>query len=125
MKTTPYAMKYYRGKGWEVDVVERWIPAQWGKSGKGGFRKDLFGFGDLLMYNAVLKQTAIVQVTDGSNSASRRNKILQERRAIEWLACGNKIFLCLTIRRIVKTKTKNAKQPTRRAYEIRDIEIVV
>lgn len=120
MRTTQAATKYYRDRKWEVELVERYI-----KTPTGGFRKDLFGFGDLLMYNSTLKQTAIVQVTDGTNAASRRNKILAERRAIEWLACGNKIFLCLIMARIIKTKTKNAKKPTRKAYEVREIEIMI
>lgn len=120
MTPTAAALKYYRDRGWEVEVVEKWI-----KTPTGGFRKDLFGFADLLAFHAGLKQTAAIQCTDGSHGADRRNKILQERKAVEWLACGNKIFLCLRVVHIVRTKSGKNKGKSRKAYEIRDIEIMI
>lgn len=111
------AKKFYREKGWEIEDVERRI--------KPHITKDAFGFGDLLMYNVALKQTALAQVTDGSHGANRKNKILQEKRAVGWLACGNKIFLCLLITRIHTVLTGKNKGEKRKTYEIRDQEIMI
>lgn len=120
MTPTQAALKFYRDKGWVVEVVEKFV-----RSKGGGFRKDLFGFADLLAYNTQLRQTAAIQCTDGTNAAARRNKILTEKKAVEWLACGNKIFLCLRVAHIVRVKTGKNKGAARKAYEVRDIDIVI
>lgn len=109
------ALKFYRDRGWEVDIVERRATKF--------VTKDCFGFGDLLIYHAALKQTALVQVTDGSHGADRKHKILGERRAAEWLRCGNKIFLCLLITKLHTLKTGKYKGEKRKVYEVRDQEI--
>ena len=110
MTPTQAALKYFRDNGWEIDIGERFI-----KTPKGGFKKDLFGFGDLIAYHTGKKETALIQVTDETHMANRRNKILEERRAAEWLHCGNKIFLCLLYTTIHKTKKgKNPGKPRKR-----------
>ena len=111
------ATKYYRDLGWEVDTVERRLVKF--------VTKDCFGFGDLLIYNVALKQTALVQVTDGSHGANRKNKILAEKRAVGWLACGNKIFLCLLMTRISTVKHGKNKGEKRKSYEVVSNEIVI
>ncbi len=119
MKPTPTnaAKKFYREKGWEIEDVERRVTKI--------LTRDAFGFGDLLMYHAGLKQTALVQVTDGSHGANRKNKILQEKRAAGWLACGNKIFLCLLMTRIHTVLTGKNRGEKRKTYEVRHTEIVI
>ena len=111
------AKKFYREKGWEIEDVERRI--------KPHITKDAFGFGDLLMYNVALKQTALVQVTDGSHGANRKNKILSERRAAEWLACGNKIFLCLLVTKIHTVQTGKNRGEKRKSFEVRHVNIMI
>ena len=115
--TTSAAKKFYREQGWEIEDVERRITKI--------VTKDAFVFGDLLMYNVALKQTALVQVTDGSHGANRKNKILSERRAAEWLACGNKIFLALLITKIQTVKTGKNKGQKRKSFEVRHVDIVI
>lgn len=119
MKPSPTAAatKFYREKGWEIEVVERRVRSY--------ITRDAFGFGDLLMYHTGLKQTALVQVTDGSHGAHRKNKILSERRAAEWLACGNKIFLCLLITKIHTVRTGKNKGEKRRIFEVRHVNISI
>lgn len=115
--TTTAAKKFYRERGWEIEDVERRITKI--------VTRDAFGFGDLLMYNVSLKQTALVQVTDGSHGANRKNKILSERRAAEWLACGNKIFLALLITKIHTVKTGKNRGEKRKSYEVRHVDIMI
>lgn len=119
MKQSPTAAakKFYRDKGWEIEVVERRIRSY--------ITKDAFGFGDLLMYHTGLKQTALVQVTDGSHGANRKGKILSERRAAGWLACGNKIFLCLLITKIHTVQNGKNKGEKRKMYEVRHVDICI
>ncbi len=117
MSPTLAAKKFYREQGWEIEDVERRITKI--------VTKDCFGFGDLLMYHTGLKQTALVQVTDGSHGANRKNKILAERRAAEWLACGNKIFLALLVTKIHTVETGKNKGEKRKEFEVRHVDIVI
>lgn len=59
--------------GWSVGIVERWLSF----GGKGGIRKDLFEVGDLvaLYVGDYYRGIWLLQVTSGSNHASRANKI--------------------------------------------------
>jgi hypothetical protein len=63
---TQLTLKLLREEGWNVEVVERWIPGA-------NIRKDLFGFIDLV----ALKdgQTLGVQATTYSNISARVTKI--------------------------------------------------
>ncbi len=115
--TTSAAKKFYREKGWEIEDVERRITKF--------LTRDAFGFGDLLMYHTGLRQTALVQVTDGSHGANRKEKILSERRAAEWLRCGNKIFLCLLVTKIHTVLTGKNKGEKRKSFEVRHVDIVI
>ena len=113
MTPTQSVLKHYRQQGFTAEVVEKWIPVSetihpepgkrnWGKGG--GFRKDLFGFGDILIMNSGKKITALVQACTRGDMANRKNKILTEKKAVEWLACGNKIYLCGLAKREHKGK---------------------
>jgi len=58
-----------------VDDVERWIPGA-------RIRRDLFGFADLIAFNAT--DVLLVQVTTGSNTRAREKKILASEHARAW-----------------------------------------
>ncbi len=114
MTPTESVLKHYRQQGFTAEVVEKWIPVaatigppkpgkkHWGKGG--GFRKDLFGFGDILLMHSGKKVTALVQACVRGDMSNRRNKILAEKKSVEWLACGNKIYLCGLAKRQHKGK---------------------
>lgn len=76
---TQRALQFCRDHGLTAQVVERWNP-------HAKVRQDLFGIIDLV----VLVGSSIlgVQVTSGSNHASRETKAEQEPRLREWLRCG-------------------------------------
>ncbi len=113
-------MAHYRKKGWEIALGQRHV-----KTPIGPRSFDLFGFGDLLMYNVSLRQTALVQVTSGQHGAERRNKILANRHAAEWLRCGNKIYLCLLVKRQHTLKTGPYKGKKKESYEVVEQDIVI
>ncbi len=115
------ALKHYRDRGWECYITEKRVGFKRGKN----ITQDAYGFGDILAYNVTLKQTALIQTTDVSNGATRKNKILQEKKAVGWLACGNKIFLALLVTKLVPTTSKKAKAPMKKTYEVREQEIVI
>src|SRR3990167_10641896 len=90
---TTRSIEWLQAHGWHVDVVERRI-THW-------LTKDAFGFGDLLAFRgdtgshtgSIPPAIALVQVTDGSNMAKRRTKILAESRARLWCRAGGRILL--------------------------------
>jgi hypothetical protein len=76
-----------------VDICERWIPNP--KHPGGGFRKDMFGFIDLI---ALDRDHGIIAIQScGQSFAEHLRKIIagDECRplAIEWLLCDGKIEL--------------------------------
>jgi len=112
MTPTESVLKHYRLQGFTCEVVEKWIPAP------KPFRKDLFGFGDILIMNSARKITALVQACTRGDMTKRRNKILSEKKSVEWLACGNKIYLC----GLAKRKPRGSK---RIRYELVEEEIKI
>jgi hypothetical protein len=79
---TSRTLEALRKQGYEVAVVEKWIPQT-------RRRLDAFGFIDLIALGEGI--TIGVQATSASNVASRVTKILEEPRHKAWLAAGNKI----------------------------------
>lgn len=77
--TTKYtwALKYYIDDGWEMEVVERWIPT---KPKPQTF--DMYGFGDLYGFRG--RDHLIVQVTDAQHEPEHLRAILAEPRAEKW-----------------------------------------
>ncbi len=109
MTPTQRSLNKLRKEGWEVCIVEKWIP-------QAKRRVDAFGFGDILGYNTFdiffckpgegypvgnldevkhIKRpiTALFQTTSGANFAARKKKILENPKAKGWLECGNGICL--------------------------------
>lgn len=67
MTPTQRSLKLLRDDGWTAEIVERWNPHS-------RTRHDLFGFVDLIAVKAGHKPL-LVQVTSGSNTAARIQKI--------------------------------------------------
>lgn len=102
MTPTARSLALCRELGWQVEVVERWVHFGPRRSVDGqdeprtgkvsGIRKDVWGFGDLLV---LIPGTGItlVQATSGANHASRETKIVTEclEKALRWLQQGGKV----------------------------------
>ena len=84
MTPTQRSLRYLRDLGYTCEVVERW-------NYHTGRRHDLLGFGDLLAIKPGV--IMLVQVTSGSNTASRIEKITGEcaDKAAAWLRAGGEI----------------------------------
>lgn len=68
---TRLSLEYLRGHGYDVDVVERWVPGMAGRQ----VRRDLFGILDLVALRG--DETLGVQVTTKHNLGSRARKIAE------------------------------------------------
>lgn len=77
MTPTQRSLEWCRKQGGLVAVVERWNP-------HARIRQDLFGFADILWVKG--DTTTLIQTTTTANMAARIQKILNEPRALEWLA---------------------------------------
>jgi hypothetical protein len=88
------ATKYLKEKlGYRVDKVERYLPYHGNEQDKrGGFRRDMFMFADLI---AMRKGVGIVavQVTGQTGHSAHKRKILNTEDARYWLECGGRIAL--------------------------------
>lgn len=80
MSATQRSKALLEKAGWTVAIVERWNP-------HARIRQDLYGFADLLAMKPG-RTPLLVQVTSGSNVASRLQKIREEPRAAIALASG-------------------------------------
>ncbi len=76
-KLTPTTLSLRKlvNSGWTVDICERQI---------GNFKKDLFGFADLIAFAG--NRIILIQATDYSNSSARVRKIHGKTEARLWLA---------------------------------------
>jgi hypothetical protein len=106
---TQRSLAKLRKEGWTACVVEQHIrpPNTKGKKPEAdfGFKRDAFGFGDILACNSFilsdedgvqvlrLNSIALVQTTTGANLAARITKILAEPRAKVWLVAGGRIIV--------------------------------
>jgi len=88
---TQRTLKELRRQGCMCAIAERWIPNP--KHPGGGFRKDLFGFIDVL---ALTPRGRILAVQScGSSFSEHRRKLFGECRDVvaEWLNCGGLVEL--------------------------------
>jgi len=112
MSPTQAALAHFRREGFEPYVTEKFIkiPPKEGGGRKGkfkfGFRKDAYGFGDILVYHEAKKITALIQACTRSDMANRRAKILINPKASGWVRAGNKIYLSA----LAKRKTRGSKR---------------
>ena len=88
MSPTARSLAHHRALGHEADVVERFIRIPKGRA----FRRDLFGFADLLVLDGQPGSLA-VQACITSDQSTRLAKIAVELRAAKWLAAGNRIVV--------------------------------
>lgn len=79
---------YWKKLGYHVGLVERSIKGQ-----NGPFKQDLFGFCDYVLVHPEKSGTVFLQVTSGTNHASRLKKILECQAAIDVLKAGNRVVL--------------------------------
>jgi hypothetical protein len=89
--------KLLEADGWIVGTVEQTV-----RAGKVVFKRDLFGFADLLAISPTRKQHMLVQSTAGdsmSNFNARVKKVNAEPLAALWLASGGRIQIHGWVRR--------------------------
>jgi len=99
--------------GYRVATVEQdvRIPARNGKPAS-MFKRDLFGLGDLLAI--CFGGIAMIQVTSGSNHATRREKALANDNLEAWLRAGGEFY--------IHSWRKDAKGKWRLRVECADID---
>ena len=90
LSPTQRTLRELRKQGRLVDVCERWVINP--KHPAGGFRKDMFGFIDLVVLDP--EQGIVAVQSCGQAFKQHVDKILDSEcteNAIEWLQCGGKI----------------------------------
>jgi hypothetical protein len=89
-KTSPTqrTLKHYRDLGYDCDVIERWVRNP--KHPAGGFRKDCFGFADILAFN---KSEIVLIQSCGQSFSAHLKKIKENPHAKKWTAYNNKLIL--------------------------------
>ena len=83
---TARTLKLLRKQGWTAAVVEKWNPHV-------KVRQDLFGFADVIAFDADNGQFLLVQSTSGSNFSSRWKKVCENENAQLWLKAGGRIVV--------------------------------
>lgn len=82
-------MKIYRARGYEIEVVEKWVPAAEGRK----VRRDLWGCFDMAALRLGIFGTTYIQMTTRSNRSSHLKKILESPRARLAALTGNTLIL--------------------------------
>lgn len=99
MRPSERSLQLLRSEGWQVESVEKWVPNP--KHPAGGFRKDVWGFGDILGCLPGIG-TALFQVTSRGALSAHWGKITTAsfdgeetiaEKLKNWLECGNLCFL--------------------------------
>ena len=116
MATSPTqrTMAYYRAQGLQLGVVERFIQ----RPGQAfGFRKDLFGFVDIIACDPVRGIVGIQSC--GQSFAEHKRKIINEcgKEVKVWLECGGKLEI-IGWRRVKKVRGGKAMVWKPRILEI-------
>ena len=102
LSATQRTLRELRRQGRIVDVCEKWTINP--KHPAGGFRKDLFGFIDLIVLDS---EQGIVGIQScGQSFKAHLDKIIDSEcteNVIEWLKCGGKLE-CWGWRKILKKR---------------------
>ena len=123
MTPTQRTLQECRRLGLVAEVVERWVPNRGkdesGNERRGGVRKDLFQFCDIVALDPKEKRVIFIQATTMGNATNRKRKLLNEchmnlRYATE---CGVSVQLWCW--------RKLAKPVNRRWWQVRVEEIGV
>lgn len=96
LKAGERSLAYLRRQGWTAEVCEQFKALVEGQGQqaifKGGFRKDLFGFVDILAYQA--HETLAVQATSRQQMTAHLRKYRRDpeirQRILDWIACPNR-----------------------------------
>ncbi len=107
MSPTARTLAHYRSLGFLVEKVEQQIPGTF-------IKRDFLGCADLIACHPVQGIVAL-QVTSGTNHATRRRKASQEPRLEAWLRAGGRF-------QVVSWRLAGAKGK-RKKYEIRVEEL--
>lgn len=100
-KTSPTSrtLEECRRLGLVAEVVEKWIPSRGkdedGAPHRGGVRKDLFSFCDIVALDTEQRMVVFIQATTLSNASNRRRKLLNEcHENVRYaLSCGVRVEL--------------------------------
>ena len=98
MKPTERTLKYLRDRSYHADMVERWIRNP--KHPAGGFRRDYFGFGDILAFDEV--ETLLVQ-SCGQAFSQHRKDMLENEMVLRWINDHRRALL-IGWRKVLKTR---------------------
>lgn len=79
---TTRTLRLCRSRGWQAQVVEKWIA-------QARRRVDLWGVGDILALDG-LPGSLLIQCTAASGHSARVKKSKAEPRLREWLKAGNR-----------------------------------
>lgn len=81
------SLELLRRRGYVADKVEQWIPQPQGKAQKaiyaGGFRRDLFGFADLLAFHPEIPIVVLVQTTSQKQVAAHLRHYRRDPKVAE------------------------------------------
>ena len=93
-KPVQRSLEYLRKNGWEVCVVEKWVPPRGNM--KFGVRIDAFGFADLLACRPPIgglpASIALIQCCS-TDAAAHKQKILAIPAFYLWKKSGGRVFL--------------------------------
>lgn len=97
------SLAWLRRRGYVAEKCEQWIPQPQGDKQRaryaGGFRKDLFGFADLIAFSPVTPGVIAVQCTSRQQVSAHLRLYRQPGKArdqlVAWLAQPNRLFLIL------------------------------
>ena len=100
---TSRTLKYLRDLDFHAEVIERWVINP--KHPAGGFRKDYFGFGDILAFNhdGHRDQTLLVQ-SCGSGFSEHRRKMLEIDEIMAWTISPTRRVLLISWRKVKKKR---------------------
>lgn len=80
---TSRTLNYLRRDGYQVAVVEKWVP-------RAEVRSDLWRFADVLAVHPVRREFLLVQVTTRGNMSSRLSKSRVQPELAVWLETGGR-----------------------------------
>lgn len=87
MTTSAKTIRWLRSLGYRAASVEQFV-----RVNQTQFRRDLFGFADIIAFRPPDK-IVLIQTTTRSNMASRRRKIISSIHAHDWAWSGGEIWL--------------------------------
>ena len=125
-------LEFLHDRGYHADKVEQWVPRPEGKGQRakfaGGFRRDAFGFMDVVAFRPAERSllcpqpvTLAVQCTTKQQitnhlRAYRRDPVVRQR-ILDWLACGCAFVIHGWWKETVLNKSNSGTHPRWRLEE--------